>query len=120
MRKYDLMFILDVNLPEDGRREIVTKVEHEVIDVGGEIISSEQYGVRDMKFPINDVTRGDYRLIVCELDPKENKELQQRLNFRDDFLRYLLIRLDEEEAAEEEEVEEEEAEEVEESLEATT
>ena len=114
MRNYELMFILDVSLPEDDRREVVTKIEHEVVDVGGEIISSAQYDVRDMAFPIKNIKRGDYRLITCSLDPEQNEELQQRMNFRDDILRYLLVRLDEDAVVEEEE-EEEETQEVEEA-----
>ncbi len=91
MREYELMFILDINLPEDERRDIANKIEHELVDLGGKIQDSIQYGVRDLAFPIEGVTRGDYRLIKCELEPSVCKEVQERLNFRDDILRYLLI-----------------------------
>lgn len=111
MRDYELMFILDVGLPEDERRDITNKIEHELVDLGAEINDSIQYGVRDMAFPIEGVTRGDYRLIKCELSPANCDELQERLNFRDDILRYLLINvekdLDISEPSEEEEEEEE-------------
>ncbi len=106
MRSYELMFILDVSLPEDERREIVNDIEHEIVDLDGEIESSTQFDVRDLAYPIKDVNRGDYRLITCELEPSISQELQERLNFRDDILRYLLVNVEEEREEESEETEE--------------
>ncbi len=113
MREYELMFILDINLPEDERRDIANKIEHELVDLGGRIQDSIHYGDRDLAFPIEGVTRGDYRLIKCELEPSSCEEVQERLNFRDDILRYLLINTEEdlqlgEEKEEESEEEKEE------------
>lgn len=114
---YELMFIMDVGLAEDARRDIVSEVEHEVIDLGGEIDTSEQYDVRDLAYPINDIKRGDYRLIRYEADGKMNQELQERMNIRDDVLRYMIVKLDQRDLRifEEEQAEEEAAEEAEEA-----
>jgi len=91
---YELMFVMDVALSEDDRREIVNEIEREVIDHAGEIETSEQYDTRSLAYPINDVKRGDYRLIRFESDGQQNQQLQQRLNIRDDVLRYLIIKMD--------------------------
>lgn len=91
---YELMFVMDVALSEDDRREITNEIEREVIDHGGEIETFEQYDVRSLAYPINDVKRGDYRLIRFESDGQQNQQLQQRLNIRDDVLRYLIIKMD--------------------------
>lgn len=110
---YELMFIMDVALAEDERRDIVNEIEREVIDLGGEIDTTEQYDVRDLAFPINDITRGDYRLIRYESDGRMNQDLQERMNIRDDVLRYMIVKLDERDLQifEEDESEEEESEE---------
>jgi small subunit ribosomal protein S6 len=92
---YELMFIMDVALAEDERREIQNEIEHEVIDLGGEVETAEQYDVRDLAYPINDITRGDYRLIRYEADGRMNQDLQERMNIRDDVLRYMIVKLDE-------------------------
>lgn len=125
---YELMFIMDVALAEDERREIVNEVEHEVIDLGGEIDTSDQYDVRDLAYPINDIKRGDYRLIRYKADGQMNQELEERMNIRDDVLRYMVVKLDqrdldlfeEEEEAEEEETSEDEATAAEEDVEEET
>lgn len=92
---YELMFIMDVALAEDERREILNEIEREVIDLGAKVETTEQYDVRDLAYPINDITRGDYRLVRYRADGQMNQDLQERLNIRDDVLRYMLIKLDE-------------------------
>ena len=111
MREYELMFILDVSLAEDDRRKIVNDVERELIDLDAEIKDSTQYDVRDLAYQIKDVTRGDYRLISFYFEPTRCQELQERLNFRDDILRYLLVNMEERTTPEDVEEAEEKAEE---------
>ncbi len=108
MREYELMFIIDVALADDDRREIVNEVEHEIVDLGGEIDSSTQYDERDLAYPIKDVSRGDYRLISFELEPSKSHDLQERLNFRDDILRYLIVNLEQRKGIAEEKEEKQE------------
>lgn len=93
MERYEVMFLLDVNLPEDERRDIANEIEREIIDLGGEVDSSSQYDVRDLAFPINSVNRVEYRLIEYEAEKAgtTNDELRERLNFRDDIVRYLIV-----------------------------
>ncbi len=96
MRPYELMCVFDVSLTEDERRDVVGELEHEIVDLDGEIVSSTQYGVRDLAYPIGGVTRGDYRLIRYRGIPDANQELQERLNYRDDLLRYIIVRVENE------------------------
>lgn len=96
VRPYELMCVLDVSLTEDERRDIVGELEHEIVDLDGEIVSSTQYGVRDLAYPISGVTRGDYRLIRYHGIPGANQDLQERLNYRDDILRYIIVRVENE------------------------
>lgn len=93
MENYEVMFLLDVNLPEDERRDIANEVEKEIIDLGGEVESNTRYDVRELAFPINNVNRAEYRLIEYETEKagSTNDELRERLNFRDDVVRYLIV-----------------------------
>lgn len=92
MEHYEVMFLLDVNLPEDERRDIANEVEKEIIDLGGELESNSQFDVRDLAFPIDNVKRADYRLIEFRAEARGTvlDELRERLNFRDDIVRYLI------------------------------
>jgi small subunit ribosomal protein S6 len=92
MEYYEVMFLLDVNLPDDERRDIANEVEKELIDLGAEVDSSEQYDVRELAYPIDNVKRADYRLIEFRAEAESSvlDDLRERLNFRDDITRYLI------------------------------
>lgn len=92
MEFYELMFLLDVNLPEEDRLDVTDEIEEEVIDVGGEVESTSQYDVRDLAYPIDNITRADYRLIEFQIEEPGQplEELRERLNFHDDIIRYLI------------------------------
>lgn len=92
MEYYEVMFLLDINLPEDERRDIVNEVEKELIDLGGEVDATKQYDVRDLAYPIDNVKRADYRLIEFRAEAESSvlDELRERLNFQDDVVRYLI------------------------------
>lgn len=93
MENYEVMVLLDVNLPEDERRDIANEIEKDIIDLGGEVESNTQYDVRELAFPIEGVTRADYRLIEYKTEKSgpTNDELRERLNFHDDVVRYLIV-----------------------------
>jgi small subunit ribosomal protein S6 len=92
MQYYEVMFLLDVNLPEDDRRDIANEVEKEAIDLGAEVHSSEKWDVRDLAYPIDNVKRAEFRLIEFKAEPEGTvlDELRERLNFRDNIVRYLI------------------------------
>ncbi len=92
MEYYEVMFLLDINLSDDERRDIANEVEKELIDLGAEVDSSEQYDVRELSYPIDNVQRADYRLIEFRAEAESTvlDDLRERLNFRDDIVRYLI------------------------------
>lgn len=111
MTPYELMFILDTSLPEDERRDIANEVERELIDLGLEVNNSEKFDERELAYDINGVSRGEYRLIEYEAEPSENinDDIRERLNFRDDVIRYLIVNREEYENRQESPFEESES-----------
>ncbi|MFB6347582.1 MAG: 30S ribosomal protein S6 [bacterium] len=114
MENYEVMFLMDVNMPEDERRDIANEIERDIIDLGGEVTSSQQYDVRNLAFPIDNVKRAEYRLIEYEAEKSgtTNDELRERLNFNEDIVRYLIVNQNKDRPPQEEVFEEEEEEEV--------
>lgn len=92
MEYYEVMFLLDINLPEDERRDIANEVEKELIDLGAEVDENKQYDVRNLAYPIDNVKRADYRLIEFRAVGESSvlDDLRERLNFQDDIVRYLI------------------------------
>jgi ribosomal protein S6 len=61
------------------------------VSVPGKVITTKDWGVRDLAYPINGFTRGAYWHYVVELEPAAVKALHQSLKNNPDIIRYLLI-----------------------------
>lgn len=96
MRSYEVVYILRPDLDEVQRREKMTKVETLITQEGGQVQKTEEWGQRILAYEIEHFREGYYVLVNFSLPPDRVESLQQRLSMDDAFLRYQVIRLDEE------------------------
>lgn len=99
MRHYEIMFIMNAALPEDGRRDTIERVEDEIEQLDGTVHRSKDYDVRQLAYQIDDATRGHYRLMRFEVDPGSVQTLKERLRLVEDVLRFLVVRPEDEQLA---------------------
>lgn len=97
MRTYELVFIAHPSLDEEGLQGLVDRVRGFVTDAGGNVIDVDHMGRRQLAHPIRDRWEGYYVLFQADLEPGAVAEVEYEMNLREDILRYLLIRRDEEE-----------------------
>ena len=81
--------------PESGDNEVagtVEKVKSFIADNGGEIAEQENWGLRQMAYPINHFQEGNYVRTTFSLDSSHLQELNRTLNASEDIIRHLVIR----------------------------
>lgn len=113
MRIYELVFIADPGLDEDGLNALSDRVQQMITTNGGEIVKVEKMGRRRLAYPIAKRHEGLYVLMHARLDRPAMQELERSLKLAEEVLRYLLVRVEEPVVAPEVEVEGEAAPEVE-------
>jgi small subunit ribosomal protein S6 len=96
MRKYEIMFIVDPNVPEDAVDQITSQVEGVVTDGGGEVEQIEKMGRRKLAYEIDKKREGFYVLLTVGANGDIIKEVERRFRVMDQVLRYLTVRIDEE------------------------
>ncbi len=96
MRKYEIMFIVDPNVPEDAVDQISSQVEGVITDGGGEVEHVEKMGRRKLAYEIDKKREGFYVLFTVGADGEIIKEVERRFRVMDQVLRYLTVRIDEE------------------------
>lgn len=96
MRAYELVYIVQPGLDEEGMDELMQGFDSVVTEGGGEILRSTVMGRRGLAYPIKDRTEGQYVLLQATMDGPIMSELDRRLKLSEDVLRYLLVRLEEE------------------------
>jgi small subunit ribosomal protein S6 len=89
---YDLMLLIDPNVPEDRRSAVRSEVE-QMITSGGELLGAHDWGTRRMAYEIDHRPEAEYRLYQFNGDRALLERLQQRLRIMDGVLRFRIIRL---------------------------
>ncbi|MBQ9892910.1 MAG: 30S ribosomal protein S6 [Bacteroidales bacterium] len=94
MNQYETVFIATPVLSEAQMKEAVEKYTNLIKDNGGEVVYEEDWGLRQLAYPIQHKTSGFYYLIEFKADPQfvNTLEIQYRRDER--VLRYLTVALD--------------------------
>lgn len=89
---YDLMLMLDPTAPEERRDAAISEAES-MINSGGELVSSHDWGTRRMAYEIDHRPEADYRLYQFNGDNTLLERLNQRLRITDAVLRFRIIKV---------------------------
>ncbi len=95
MRRYETIFILRPDLGENQIRQSLKRVEDIVANGGGDLIETDEWGMRDLAYRIKRERRGYYvRLDYVAAGPVMN-EVERNLKLMDESLRHLSVMVEE-------------------------
>ena len=96
MNRYEMFYIIDTDLEETARKELIEKVSALITNNGGEIEKvDETWGKRRLAYAIDYKTEGWYVLVTFKAPVELPRELERNLQINEGVLRYLVIRLEE-------------------------
>lgn len=95
MNKYELMFIVEPSL-DDAKKEAAVEAVKAIIADAGEVIDTDIWGMRKLAYPIQKKNEGYYVVMHFNAKPELPKELDRRLRISDNYMRHIIINLDEE------------------------
>ena len=94
MRKYEIMYIIKPSLDQEATRNEVAKLSKILTDNGSSISKTDEWGLRDLAYPIRKETKGYY--VVLQLETEENgkalKEFDRIVKLDTNVLRFLITR----------------------------
>ncbi|HDI82367.1 MAG TPA: 30S ribosomal protein S6 [candidate division WOR-3 bacterium] len=91
MRKYEGMIIIDPKLEEEKIKEKIEDVK-KIIEKKGKIEKIDEWGKRQLAYPINKREEGYYLVIEFEADGSVIQDLRKHMDIGTDYLRYMFIR----------------------------
>ena len=94
LKQYETVFIATPVLSDAQMKEAVAKYTSFITSNGGEIVYEEDWGLKQLAYPIQHKTSGFYYLIEFKADPEfvANLEIQYKRDER--ILRFLTVALD--------------------------
>ena len=99
VQKYETVFIATPVLSVAQMKEAVAKYTQLIQDNGGEVVYEEDWGLRQLAYPIQHKTTGFYYLIEFNSDPQFVATLETQYHRDERIIRYLTVALDKNAAA---------------------
>ena len=95
LREYELVYILRADVDESAITDLSNRLAQAVGSQHGKILSTENWGRRNLAYQINKQGVGIYVLQRIQMEPTGTAELDRVLRFNENVMRYLLTRTDE-------------------------
>lgn len=93
MTKYEMLYILDPALSDEGKESIIKKFEDLVSQSGGTVENTDRWGVRKLQYPIDYKTEGYYVLMTFEAAKTIVVELKRVAGITDGIIRRLITKI---------------------------
>ena len=95
-RTYELMFIVRPDMADEDLDKLISNLEHTVTSASGTVKSVERMGKRRLAYMVRKFREGNYILMVIEGAGGVIHELERRLRVTEQVIKFLTVRVDEE------------------------
>src|SRR5215831_7947803 len=95
-RTYELMFIVRPDMTEEDQDKLISTLESVVSSSGGQMKSVEKMGKRRLAYLVRRFHDGVYILLTLEGSGGLIHELERRLRVSEPVIKFLTVRIDEE------------------------
>lgn len=95
-RTYELMFIVRPDMAEEDQDKLISTLETAVTTSGGQVKSVEKMGKRRLAYTVRRFHDGLYMLLTVEGGGGLIHELERRLRVTEPVIKFLTVRIDEE------------------------
>ena len=94
MRKYELMYIVKPSLDDAARTVVIEKLHAILTDNGATIENVNEWGLRELAYEINDLTKGYYVVVNFASEEIALNEFDRLARINHDVMRHMIVRLD--------------------------
>jgi small subunit ribosomal protein S6 len=94
IKQYETVFIATPVLSDTQMKEAVAKYTKLIADNGGEVVYEEDWGLKQLAYPIQHKTSGFYYLIQFKADPQFVNVLETQYHRDERIIRFLTVALD--------------------------
>lgn len=92
-----MMFIVRPDIADEDLDKLIAGLEQTVTSGGGTVRSTEKMGRRKLAYLVRKFSEGNYVLLTIDADGPLVAELERRLRVSEPVIKFLTVRMDEEE-----------------------
>ncbi|MCF0111174.1 MAG: 30S ribosomal protein S6 [Erysipelotrichaceae bacterium] len=94
MRQYEVMYILNANLEEAARNEVINSLHAILTTNGGEIENVDEWGLREFAYEIDGMKKGYYVVTTFKSDAANVAEFERVARINDSVIRTMMLCLE--------------------------
>lgn len=87
--KYELLVIIH---PEKDSSKVISQIEKLIKKFGGKVETKDEWGMRQLSYPIKKQNNGYYALFIIEIEAAQVKSLNGALGLEEEVLRQIIVR----------------------------
>ena len=92
MRTYEVMYIIKASLEEEKRTALIETISGIITKEGGKIVKTDEWGMRDFAYRIDDMTKGYYVVLAFEADNACVKEFDRLMRINPNVVRFMITK----------------------------
>ena len=92
MFDYELTLILDPDLSSEDQKKLIEKIKKIIEDTKGKVEKTNDWGKKELAYPIKKKTMGFYFLWEIKADSQQIDKIDKKLKIEEGVLRYLILR----------------------------
>ena len=96
--RYEILLLFNPELGSEGRQELLDTLSSIIAGDGGEIHTVDDWGSRELAYPVKKHTRGVYVRLEFTVSAQIVAELERNIRISDGVFKFITVRLDEDEA----------------------
>ena len=100
MRKFETLLLLSPELSAESREGILAALTGIIEREGGKLVEVDQWGMRDLAYPVHKLMRGFYVRLVYEAPAPLVAELERNIRITDGIFKFITVKLADEAAGE--------------------
>lgn len=92
MREYEMMMIIDPDIDEEKRKELYKKIEDLIKEKDGEVININDWGLRELAYPIKKKNSGFYTVWEFKSGPDLPIHLRNQMRLIKEVYRVMILK----------------------------
>lgn len=92
MKDYELTLVIDPDLTSANQKKLITKIKKIITDLKGKVEKTNEWGRKELAYPIKKKSVGYYFLLEIKLPEKLPAEVDKKLRLEEGVIRYLLVK----------------------------
>ncbi len=94
MNKFEAVLLLSPEISTNSKKEIIKNFSDIIGENSGKIENSEDWGLRDLSYKINNFSKAFYNFFQIEIDGSKIENIKKNLNQNENFIRHIFIKVE--------------------------